>query len=154
MAKMVRLDKVKGYPVTFKNGLGSTLENGLFLELKGLADDYEAYNVALAGATPTGTVVLHASVEMMYDEKKLEDATKPKVKPGRFASIDMNPRYIGLSVCDYDASGNQTGETHTSDTLYELLKSYPFKTSIYFGADEYVGTPIVIPQNSNAVVKI
>ena len=71
MAKMVRLDKVKGYPVTFKNGLGSALENGLFLELKGLADDYEAYNVALAGATPTGTVVLHASVEMMYDEKKL-----------------------------------------------------------------------------------
>lgn len=71
MAKMVRLDKVKGYPVTFKNGLGSTLENGLFLELKGLADDYEAYNVDLAGAAPTGTVVLHASVELMYDEKKL-----------------------------------------------------------------------------------
>ena len=70
MAKMVRLDKVKGYPVTFKNELG-TLENGLFLELKGLADDFEAYKVSLAGATPTNTVVLHASVELMYDEKKL-----------------------------------------------------------------------------------
>jgi hypothetical protein len=70
MAKMVRLDKVKGYPVTFKNELG-TLENGLFLELKGLANDYEAYNVALAGATPANTVVLHASVELMYDERKL-----------------------------------------------------------------------------------
>lgn len=69
MAKMVRLDKVKGYPVTFKNGLGA-LENGLFLELKGLADDFEAYKVELAGATPTNTVALHASVELMYDETK------------------------------------------------------------------------------------
>ena len=70
MANVIRLDKVKGYPVTFKNSLGA-LENGLFLELKGLADDYEAYKVGLAGATNTNTVVLHASVETMYDERKL-----------------------------------------------------------------------------------
>ena len=72
MANVIRLDKVKGYPVSFKNSIGN-LEQGLFLELKGLSNgDYEAYEVELAKATPTNTVVFHASVVVQYDERLIE----------------------------------------------------------------------------------
>jgi hypothetical protein len=71
MARIIRLDKIStGVPVTFKNSIAN-LEQGFFLELKGLANDFEAYKVELAGANPTGTVVVHATPEMMYDERKL-----------------------------------------------------------------------------------
>lgn len=77
MARLIRLDKVKGYPVSFYNNVGKALENGMFLELTGLYNsggitDYEAYGVKLSTATPTGTVVLHASVPVLYDERHLE----------------------------------------------------------------------------------
>lgn len=72
MANVIRLDKIKGYPVSFENSV-ENLQQGTFLELKGLSKgDYEAYAVQLAGATPTETVVLHASVPMMYDERLVE----------------------------------------------------------------------------------
>ena len=72
MANVIRLDKVKGYPVSFENSL-ENLEQGLFLELKGLSNgDYEAYEVELAKATPDNTVVFHASVVMQYDERLME----------------------------------------------------------------------------------
>lgn len=72
MANVIRLDKVKGYPVSFKNSIGN-LEQGLFLELKGLSNgDYEAYEVELAKATPSNTVVFHASVVVQYDERLIE----------------------------------------------------------------------------------
>ena len=72
MANVIRLDKVKGYPVSFENSI-ENLEQGLFLELKGLSDgDYEAYEVELAKATPDNTVVFHASVAMQYDERLME----------------------------------------------------------------------------------
>ena len=72
MANVIRLDKVKGYPVSFKNSI-ENLEQGLFLELKGLSNgDYEAYEVELAKGTPTNTVVFHASVVVQYDERLIE----------------------------------------------------------------------------------
>lgn len=72
MANVIRLDKVKGYPVSFENSI-ENLEQGTFLELKGLSKgDYEAYAVAKATATPEDTVVVHASVPMMYDERLME----------------------------------------------------------------------------------
>ena len=72
MANVIRLDKVKGYPVSFVNSI-EKLEQGLFLELVGLNDgDYEAYQVELAKGTPTNTVVFHASVPAMYDERLVE----------------------------------------------------------------------------------
>lgn len=72
MANVIRLDKVKGYPVSFENSI-ENLEQGLFLELKGLSNgDYEAYEVELAKATPDNTVVFHASVVMQYDERLME----------------------------------------------------------------------------------
>lgn len=72
MANVIRLDKVKGYPVSFENSI-ENLEQGLFLELKGLSNgDYEAYEVELAKATPDNTVVFHASVPVMYDERLME----------------------------------------------------------------------------------
>ena len=71
MARIIRLDKIStGVPVTFKNSIAN-LEQGFFLELKGLANDFEAYKVELAGANPEGTVVVHATPEMMYDERLL-----------------------------------------------------------------------------------
>ena len=77
MARLVRLDKVKGYPVSFCNNTGASIDNGLFLELTGLYEesgitDYEAYGVKLASATPQGTVVLNATVPFLYDERLLE----------------------------------------------------------------------------------
>lgn len=72
MANVIRLDKVKGYPVSFENSI-ENLEQGYFLELKGLSNgDYEAYEVELAKATPDNTVVFHASVVMQYDERLME----------------------------------------------------------------------------------
>ena len=56
MANVIRLDKVKGYPVSFENSNG----------------DYEAYEVELAKGTPENTVVFHASVVMQYDERLME----------------------------------------------------------------------------------
>lgn len=72
MANVIRLDKVKGYPVSFENSI-ENLEQGLFLELKGLSNgDFEAYEVELAKATPDNTVVFHASVVVQYDERLIE----------------------------------------------------------------------------------
>lgn len=84
MANVIRLDKIKGYPVSFENSI-ENLEQGVFLELKGLSNgDYEAYEVEVAKATPDNTVVFHASVPMMYDERLMEqDFTLGKGKVGR-----------------------------------------------------------------------
>ena len=72
MASIIRLDKVKGYPVSFYNSIGD-LENGQFLSLKGLIEgDREAYEVEKATKSTTGTIVLHASVPVMYDERLME----------------------------------------------------------------------------------
>lgn len=84
MANVIRLDKVKGYPVSFENSI-ENLEQGYFLELNGLSNgDYEAYAVSLAGAEPTNTVAIHASVVMQYDERLMEqDFVLAEGKVGR-----------------------------------------------------------------------
>ena len=84
MANVIRLDKVKGYPVSFENSI-ENLEQGYFLELNGLSNgDYEAYAVSLAGAEPTNTVAIHASVVMQYDERLMEqDFTLKNGQVGR-----------------------------------------------------------------------
>lgn len=46
-------------------------------------------------------------IYITYDEKKLVSFSKNKVISDRCASIDMNPRYIGLSICDYDLNHKQ-----------------------------------------------
>lgn len=72
MASIIRLDKVKGYPVSFYNSIAG-LENGQFLVLKGLhTGDREAYKVEKATNATTGTLVLHATVPVLYDERLLE----------------------------------------------------------------------------------
>lgn len=76
MASMIRLDKVKGYPVSFFNSIEG-LENGQFLALKGLhTGDREAYAIEKATASTTGTMVLHATVPVLYDERLLESDFK------------------------------------------------------------------------------
>ena len=84
MANVIRLDKVKGYPVSFENSIEG-LEQGYLLELNGLSNgDYEAYAVSLAGAEPTNTVAIHASVVMQYDERLMEqDFTLKNGQVGR-----------------------------------------------------------------------
>lgn len=93
---------------------------------------------------------METSEKIMKAENKGETGSSVRCE---FSSIRVFNNTVSVGDPILDASGNQTGATHTSDTLYQLLKSYPFKTSIYFGADEYVGTPIVIPQNSNLDIK-
>ncbi|MGL5348276.1 MAG: hypothetical protein ACRDA3_13075 [Peptostreptococcaceae bacterium] len=89
MARLIRLDKVKGYPVSFYNNAGQALEGGMFLELTGLYNsgditDYEAYGVKLSTATPEGTVVLNTTVPFLYDERHLEsDFTLAEGRIGR-----------------------------------------------------------------------
>lgn len=92
MAKnIVRLDIISGKPRTFV--FDENLENGYFLEIIGKAKndvlgveaDYEAYKVKKATATTKrGNLLFHASVENMYDERKLKmDFELEAGRPGR-----------------------------------------------------------------------
>ena len=83
------------------------------IKLPSLRKNYnDVYNkLVLASNNKKLSITISLNVDYIYityDEKKLNQAIRPEIKIGRFASIDMNPRYIGLSVCDYDSSGNQT----------------------------------------------
>ena len=78
MARLIRLDIINGNPRSFV--ANANLEQGLFLEIKGKAQnvelgvvDYEAYEVELAKAdTARGQLLLHASVANQYDERLSE----------------------------------------------------------------------------------
>lgn len=79
MARLIRLDIINGNPRSFV--ANANLEQGLFLEIKGKAQnvdlgvavDYEAYAVELANAdTVRGQLLLHASVANQYDERLSE----------------------------------------------------------------------------------
>lgn len=141
MAKMVRLDKVNGYPVTFKNELGA-LENGVFLELKGLANDYEAYKVALSGATPTGTVVLHASVELSYDERHLlQDFVLGDGEIGRgFVLHTGDVVTIEESLCGTCAVGDKLGFAANG----KLDKASADKVAEVIAKENFGGQPSVV----------
>lgn len=60
-------------------------------------------------------------IYITYDEQKLNSVIRPDVIKGRSAAIDVNPRYIGLSVCDYDVNGNQTIIDTKIYSLNELI---------------------------------
>jgi hypothetical protein len=78
VARLIRLDIINGNPRSFV--ADANLEQGLFLEIKGKAQnvelgvvDYEAYAVELAKAdTARGQLLLHASVANQYDERLSE----------------------------------------------------------------------------------
>lgn len=68
----------------------------------------------------------HSFIYITYDEKKLYKSIRPTINNNRFASIDMNPRYIGLSICDYDSNGNQSIISTRLYSLNDILgKSKP-----------------------------
>ena len=81
MAKLMNMDRVP-YPTPVSIVCDVDLERGLFLEIKGMAtnnlwidndDDFEAYQVALAGAnTAKGDLLIHSSVPFSYDERDME----------------------------------------------------------------------------------
>ena len=90
MARLIRLDIINGNPRSFV--ANANLEQGLFLEIKGKAQnaelgvvDYEAYAVELAKAdTARGQLLLHASVANQYDERLSEvDFVLEKGRVGR-----------------------------------------------------------------------
>ena len=90
MARLIRLDIINGNPRSFV--ANANLEQGLFLEIKGKAQnvelgavDYEAYAVELANAeTERGQLLLHASVANQYDERLSEvDFVLEKGRVGR-----------------------------------------------------------------------
>ena len=81
MAKLMNMDRVP-YPAPVSIVCDEDLERGLFLEITGMApnnlwldnaDDFEAYQVALATAdTAKGNLLIHSSVPFSYDERDME----------------------------------------------------------------------------------
>lgn len=81
MARLMNMDRVP-YPAPVSIVCDQDLERGLFLEIKGMAknnlwldnaDDFEAYQVALANAnTAKGDLLIHSSVPFSYDERDME----------------------------------------------------------------------------------
>ena len=81
MAKLMNMDRCP-YPTPVSIVCDQDLERGLFLEIKGMAknnlwlddaNDFEAYQVALAGAsTARGDLLIHSSVPFSYDERDME----------------------------------------------------------------------------------
>lgn len=110
MARLIRLDIINGNPRSFV--ANANLEQGLFLEIKGKAQnaelgvvDYEAYAVELANAdTARGQLLLHASVANQYDERLSEvDFVLEKGRVGRgyqpvMGDIVTLPLVAGVAV--------------------------------------------------------
>ena len=110
MARLIRLDIINGNPRSFV--ANANLEQGLFLEIKGKAQnvelgvvDYEAYEVELANAdTARGQLLLHASVANQYDERLSEvDFVLEKGRVGRgyqpvMGDIVTLPLVAGVAV--------------------------------------------------------
>ena len=81
MARLMNMDRCP-YPAPVSIVCDQDLERGLFLEIKGMAknnlwlddaNDFEAYKVALAGAsTARGDLLIHSSVPFSYDERDME----------------------------------------------------------------------------------
>ena len=81
MARLMNQDRCP-YPAPVSIVCDQDLERGLFLEIKGMAknnlwldnaDDFEAYQVALATAnTAKGDLLIHSSVPFSYDERDME----------------------------------------------------------------------------------
>lgn len=117
MARLIRLDIINGNPRSFV--ADANLEQGLFLEIKGKAQnvelgvvDYEAYAVELAKAdTARGQLLLHASVANQYDERLSEvDFVLEKGRVGRgyqpvMGDIVTLPLVAGVQVGDKLALG-------------------------------------------------
>lgn len=117
MARLIRLDIINGNPRSFV--ANANLEQGLFLEIKGKAQnvelgvvDYEAYAVELAKAdTARGQLLLHASVANQYDERLSEvDFVLEKGRVGRgyqpvMGDIVTLPLVAGVQVGDKLALG-------------------------------------------------
>ncbi len=118
MARLIRLDIINGNPRSFV--ANADLEQGLFLEIKGKAQnvelgvvDYEAYAVELATAsTERGQLLLHASVVNQYDERLTEvDFVLKEGKVGRgyqpiMGDIVTLPLVAGVGVGDKLALGD------------------------------------------------
>lgn len=117
MARLIRLDIINGNPRSFV--ANANLEQGLFLEIKGKAQnvelgavDYEAYAVELAKAdTVRGQLLLHASVANQYDERLSEvDFVLEAGRVGRgyqpvMGDIVTLPLVAGVQVGDKLALG-------------------------------------------------
>ena len=79
--RLMNMDRCP-YPTPVSIVCDQDLERGLFLEIKGMAennlwlddaDDFEAYKVALATAsTAKGDLLIHSSVPFSYDERDME----------------------------------------------------------------------------------
>jgi hypothetical protein len=145
MANVIRLDKVKGYPVSFENSI-EKLEQGFFLELKGLSNgDYEAYEVELAKATPDNTVVFHASVVMQYDERLMEqdfvlkqDAVGRAYIPERGDIVTIAESLFTGSVSVGDKVGHVAGG--------KLATSGNQKVAVVLEKENFGGQPSVVIQ--------
>ena len=145
MANVIRLDKVKGYPVSFENSI-ENLEQGVFVELTGLSNgDFEAYAVQLAGASAEKTVVFHASVPVMYDERLMEqDFVLGNGKVGR-AFIPERGDIITIAESLFNGSvsvGNKVGLAGSG----KLGASADKKIAVVLEKETFAGQPSVVIQ--------
>ena len=145
MANVIRLDKVKGYPVSFENSI-ENLEQGVFVELTGLSNgDFEAYSIQLAGASAENTVAFHASVPVMYDERLMEqDFVLGKGKVGR-AFIPERGDIITIAESLFNGSvsvGNKVGLAGSG----KLGASADKKIAVVLEKETFAGQPSVVIQ--------
>ena len=145
MANVIRLDKVKGYPVSFENSI-ENLEQGVFVELTGLSNgDFEAYAVQLAGASAKNTVAFHASVPVMYDERLMEqDFVLGNGKVGR-AFIPERGDIITIAESLFNGSvsvGNKVGLAGSG----KLGASASEKIAVVLEKETFAGQPSVVIQ--------
>ena len=150
--RLIRLDIVNGNPRSIV--AKADLEQGLFLEIKGKAQnvelggvDFEAYEVELAGTgTERGQLMLHASVCNQYDERLSEVDFELKAgKVGRayqpvMGDIVTIPKVAGVAV------GNKLGLDANG-----LLKVDADNAIAVVEAIEYINVPEADAQESMVI---
>jgi len=85
MSTMIRLDKVKSTAHIVNGVAAVAVEQGNVVSLGALSADKEGYVVTAPVAIAADRMAIHASVGVMYDERKLEDEFTLEIgKSGRF----------------------------------------------------------------------
>lgn len=152
MASIIRLDKVKGYPVSFVNSIAN-LENGQFLVLKGLhkggsklgaGTDREAYAIEKATKTATGTLVLNATVPFLYDERLLE--TDFVLKEGQVGRAYILERGDIVTIADTFAGAVNVGDSLGLDANGKLSATETPKIVEVIAKEKFSGQNSIVIQ--------
>lgn len=103
-----KLDIIQNNQIVFK----INVRNHITLQLPKLSKNqkellFKIQECAENKSQPVTVSLDENYVYLCFDESIIKKETyKPKL--GRILSLDMNPNYIGISICDYDEEQNQT----------------------------------------------